>query len=333
MQRLMNDPDFIVDDMLAGYAECHPEITMSAVNPRVLHLRRRSPHKVGLVSGGGSGHEPAFLGYVGTGALDAVAVGEVFSSPPASAFLEAIRCADTGSGVVCLYGNYAGDNMNARRAAADARKEGIHIELIVATDDIASAPRAHADQRYGIAGGYFLWKIAGAAAAQGAGIDEVARISKDAAARTRTICVGLEPCVIPAVGHPNFSIASGTIELGVGHHGESGQRVQPLSEANAVAADMVDAVATDLDNLAEEELAVMVSGLGATPLMELYVLYHGVLSEFSRRGIRVGHSHVGNFVTSLNMNGASLTVLALNDELLPLLEYPAQPSGFKTYSS
>lgn len=332
MQKFVNDPDFIVDDMLSGFVKANPEVELSNRNNHVIKLiTPDNSKKTGLVTGGGSGHEPAFLGYIGTGLLDAVAVGEVFSSPPALAFYDAIHEADKGNGVAVLFGNYAGDNMNVKMAVQMAEDDDISVKYIVANDDIASSPKETKEKRHGIAAGFFMWKAGGARAALGGTLDDVITSAKNAVERTRSICVGLSPCIIPAVGKPNFQIEDGTMEIGVGHHGEAGIKTEPLKSADDIAQEITDAILNDFCFSDKRELAVMISGLGSTPVMELYVLYNKVEEVLKNNGHKVCRAYIGNFVTSLDMNGASLTIVDLDDELKTLLEQPAHPVGMKRY--
>ena len=237
MQRFVNDPDYIVEDMVKGYVKAHKDlIKRSEANDRVVqYVNAPVEGKVGLVTGGGSGHEPAFLGYVGKNMMDAVAVGEIFSSPSAQAFYDAFMSVDSGKGVACLFGNYAGDNMNVKMAIRKAKKQGVTVKYVVATDDVASSPKETKEKRHGIAGGVFMWKIGGAKAALCGTLDEVIDVAQKTVDNTRSICVGLSPCAIPAVGHPNFQIEDGTMEVGIGHHGEPGIKVEPLKSADEIA--------------------------------------------------------------------------------------------------
>lgn len=326
----MNDPDNIVDEMLSGFKSAHRDIVEGTDNRRVIKaVGAPRVGRVGVVTGGGSGHKPAFIGYCGKNMLDAVAVGEIFSSPPAAAFLDAFRAANGGRGIACLYGNYSGDNMNVKMAVRMAQKEGLTVKTVVANDDVASAPRDHRDQRRGVAGEVFMWKIGGAMASRGADLDTVIAAVQKAIDNTRSIGVALAPCTLPAVGHPNFKIAPGTMEVGVGHHGEPGIEVVPLENAAGIAKRMVDIVADDLPFAAGDEVAVLISGLGATPAMELYVLYGEVEKLLKGRGIRIYRSYVGNYFTSLEMMGATLTCMKLDDELRSLLNEEAGCVGLK----
>ena len=320
MQRFINDPDQVVEDTVKGFVKAHSDILRVGQNPRVI-VARDAPvaGKVGVVTGGGSGHEPGFMGYTGRNMLDAVAVGELFSSPTAKSFQDAFREANGGAGVVCLYGNYAGDNMNVKMAIRLAAKEGIEVATVVANDDVCSAPPHEREKRRGVAGEIFMWKIGSARASQGGSLEEVRIAAQKAIDNCRSIGVGLGPCTLPAVGHPNFQIAPGTMEVGIGHHGEPGVRVEPLKTAQEIARDMCKIVLDDHNLPTGTEVAVLVSGLGATPLNELYILNDTIETEITGRGLVIHKTYVGNYFTSLEMVGATLTVMALDDETKALL--------------
>ncbi|SFC85656.1 dihydroxyacetone kinase subunit DhaK [Tropicimonas isoalkanivorans] len=330
MQRFLNDPDDIVDETVAGFVRAHSDLVrLDPENARVV-VSQFAPKegRVGIVTGGGSGHEPAFIGYTGKNMVDAVAVGELFSSPTAKSFQDAIKAADGGAGVAVLYGNYAGDNMNVKMAAKKAKKDGIEVATVVANDDVCSAPADEREKRRGVAGEILMWKIGGAKAATGASLEEVIAAAQKAIDNCRSVGVGLGPCTLPAVGHPNFQIEPGKMEVGIGHHGEPGTRVEDLKTANEVADDMTEIVLDD-HNLPEgTEVAVLISGLGATPINELYVLYDRVAAQIEARGLKVYKALVGNYFTSLEMVGASLTIMALDDELKPLLDAETACPGF-----
>ena len=259
MQRFINDPDRVVDDTVAGFVKAHSDLVRLADNPRVV-VAKDAPvaGKVGVITGGGSGHEPAFIGYTGRNLVDAVAVGELFSSPTAKSFYDAIKASDGGRGVVCLYGNYAGDNMNVKMAMKLAAKDGIEVQTVVANDDVCSAPPEEREKRRGVAGEIFMWKVGGAKAAQGADVSAVRATAQRAIDNCRSVGVGLGPCTLPAVGHPNFSIEPGTMEVGIGHHGEPGVRVEPLGAAADVARSMTEIVLDDHDLPPGTEVAVLV---------------------------------------------------------------------------
>lgn len=326
MQRFINDPDGVVDDTVKGFVKAHRDLVRLSERNRRVVVSTAAPvaGKVGVVTGGGSGHEPAFVGYAGRNMVDAVAVGELFSSPTAKSFHDAIREADGGAGVVCLYGNYAGDNMNVKMAAKLAAKDGIEVATVVANDDVCSAGFDEREKRRGVAGEIFMWKVGGAKAATGASLEEVRTTAQRAINNCRSIGVGLGPCTLPAVGHPNFRIEPNTMEVGIGHHGEPGIRVETLKSAAEVARDMARIVLDDHALPKGAEVAVLVSGLGATPLNELYILNDTIEAEIAASGLRVHRTFVGNYFTSLEMVGATLTVMALDDELKRLLDADAR---------
>ncbi|SDJ36769.1 dihydroxyacetone kinase subunit DhaK [Aliiruegeria lutimaris] len=330
MQRFINNPDDIVDETVAGFVRAHSDmVKLDAENNRVvLSQWAGEKDRVGIVTGGGSGHEPAFIGYTGKNMVDATAVGELFSSPTAKSFHDCIKAANGGAGVAVLYGNYAGDNMNVKMAAKMAKRDGIEVKTVVANDDVCSAPATEREKRRGVAGEIMMWKIGGAKAATGASLDEVIATAQKAIDNCRSVGVGLGPCTLPAVGHPNFEIEPGKMEVGIGHHGEPGTRVEELKTANEVADDMTRIVLDDHNLPAGTEVAVLVSGLGATPVDELYVLFDRMASQIEAAGLKVYKAYVGNYFTSLEMVGATLTVLALDDELKPLLDMDTACPGF-----
>ena len=281
------------------------------------------------MTGGGSGHKPAFIGYVGKNMCDAVAVGEIFSSPTAAAFLDAIKAADSGKGVACLYGNYAGDNMNVKMAMRKAKAAGIEVKTVVANDDCASAKKDEIEKRRGVAGEIFMWKVGGAKAAMGASLDEVIAAAQKAIDNTRSVGVGTAPCTIPAVGHPNFMIEDGKMEFGIGHHGEPGVEVTDIGTADEIAEKMMDMIIPDLPFADGDEVAVLVSGLGATPVMEQYIVYNRVEELLAEKGIKVYKAYVGNYFTSLEMMGVTATVMKLDDELKECLDMPCDSVGLR----
>ncbi len=329
MQRILNNPDNIVDEMLEGFLKVHSDMVEPTENSRVVKAKNIPEGKVGVITGGGSGHKPAFIGYVGKNLCDAAAVGEICSSPTVVAFLDAAKAADQGKGVACLYGNYSGDNMNVKMAVKMAKKEGITVKTVIANDDVASAPKSQREKRRGVAGEILMWKAGGAKAAQGGNLDEVIAAAQKAIDNTRSVGIGLTPCTLPAVGHPNFEIKDGTMEVGIGHHGEPGIEVVPIETADKMAKRMTDIVLPDYPFESGDEVIVLVSGLGATPVMELYVLYNEIEKILEKKGIRVHRSYVGNYFTSLEMSGATLTVMKLDDELKTLMDMPAYSMGFK----
>ncbi len=328
MQRLYNDPGKMVDEMLEGFAKAYPERVARTGHPRVLrYVDAPISGKVGIVTGGGSGHKPAFIGYLGKNMCDAVAAGEIFTSPPVQAFLDAFRAANGGKGVACFYGNYAGDNMNVKMAMELAEEEGIEVKTVVGNDDVPSAPKEQRQNRRGVAGEVLMWKVGGAKAALGGTIKQVIAAAQKAIDHTRSIGMGLSPCTIVEVGHPNFNIEPEMMELGIGHHGEPGMRVALLQRADELADTMVEVVVPDLPFVRGDEVVVLLSGLGATPLMELYIVYRRVHENLTERGIKVHRSYVGNYFTSLEMGGLTLTIMKVDDELRQCIDLPCDSMG------
>ncbi len=330
MQRIVNDPDLVVEEMLKGFVLAHPDIVEHTENPRVLkYVKAPVKGKVGIVTGGGSGHKPAFIGYLGKNLVDSVAVGEIFSSPAAVSFYDAIKTANSGQGVAILYGNYAGDNMNVKMAMEDAEEDGIKVMRVVANDDVPSAPPGEESKRRGVAGEVLMWKVGGAKASMGASLEEVIATAQKAIDNTRSIGIGLAPCTIPAVGKPNFSIEAGKMEMGIGHHGEPGIKVEDLKPADKMAELSLNAVLEDLPFAKGDDTVVLVSGLGATPVMELYIYYRKIAEIMSEKGISIYRSYVGNYFTSLEMMGITLTIMKLDSELKELIDMDAYSMGLK----
>lgn len=332
MQKMINKPDEVVAEMVEGYAKAYADIVSKTDNPRVLKYKDAPvAGKVGIVTGGGSGHKPAFVGYIGRNMVDAVAVGEIFSSPPAQMFYDAFREADSGQGVACLYGNYAGDNMNVKMAIELAEDDDIEVKTVVANDDVPSAPNSELEKRRGVAGEILMWKVGGAKAAMGASLDEVIAEAQKAIDNTRSMGIGLSPCAIPEVGHPNFTIEEGKMEVGIGHHGEPGLEVTDLETAAQMAQRMTDIILPDLPFQANDEVVVLVSGLGSTPLMELFILYNEVEEILGKKGIQIYRPYVGNYFTSLEMAGVTLTIMKLDESLKECIDYECDSMGFRQF--
>jgi dihydroxyacetone kinase-like protein len=326
-KKLINDPFNVVDEALEGFIAAHGDLVASG-GPRVVVRRAPAQRKVGFVVGGGSGHEPAFAGYVGMGFADAAACGNVFASPPPDVIVEAVRAASHGLGVLMGYGNYAGDVMNFGLAAQLAEAEGIEVREIRVSDDVASAPRAEIAKRRGIAGDIIVFKCAGAAAERGDSLDDVERIARKANAVTYSMGVALSACEVPGAGRLTFELPADEIEIGMGVHGEPGIRRGPLRPADEIAQTMVDMIAADIADRGAGDIAVLVNGLGATAYLDQYILYRGARRALEAKGFRVVRSYVGEYITSLEMAGASVTVTVLDDELLTLLDAPARTPGF-----
>ena len=329
VKKIINDPLAFVDEMLEGLLLAHPGVLRTGNDPRAI-VRADAPvlAKVGLATGGGSGHLPVFLGYVGKGLLDGCAVGNVFASPNPEQMLAVTRAINGGKGVLYIYGNYGGDVKNFDMATELAAMEGIEVRTVLVAEDVASAPPERADRRRGVAGMVFAFKIAGACADSGASLEEVESVARRALANMRTMGVALAPCTLPAVGRPTFSIGDDEMEIGMGIHGEPGVKRGPLEQADSIAERLLSAVLTDLNVAAESRVAVMINGSGATPAEELYILYRHVHTELTKLGITVHRAYIGEFATSLEMAGASLTLLRLDDELARYLDAPAESPFF-----
>ena len=325
MKKLINDPYQVVDETLAGILKAYPyHLRMTRDSQRAL-VRIDAPikGKVGICTGGGSGHIPVFLGYVGPGLLDGVSVGNVFSSPSAEDMLAATKEVNGGAGVLYIFGNYSGDIMNFEMAAEMAGMEDIQVLTSIVKDDVASAPRSERDRRRGVAGLYFAYKIAGAKADATAKLEEVKAVTDQVIEETCSIGIALTPCIIPAAGKPTFTIADDEMELGMGIHGEPGIERTKLKKANEIATSMADKVINDFPFKSGDEVAVLVNGLGATSPGELFILYNRIHDILGNHGLRVYKTFVGEYATSMEMAGASLTLLRLNNEFKSLLDAPA----------
>ena len=330
MKKFLNKPETFVDDMIRGIMAAHPDkLTYVNDDLRCVVTAKVKKGKVGLATGGGSGHLPLFLGYVGDGILDGCSVGGVFQSPSAEQMLEVTKAIDSGAGVLYIYGNYGGDIMNFDMAAEMADMEDIRVEQVVAGEDVASSKKGEEHKRRGVAGIFFVYKVAGACAAAMKDLDEVKRVAMKACDNVRTMGVALSPCIVPEVGKPPFSIGEGEMEIGMGIHGEPGIERGPLKSADEVVKQMLDAILADLPYVKGDEVAVLVNGLGATPKEELYIMYRKVDEMLKEHGIKVFHVYVGEFATSMEMAGASITLLKLDDELKTYLSMPANTPFFE----
>ena len=324
MKKILNDPDAYVDEMLDGLCLAHPELQRRGDGGRVIARSRGAvPGKVGIATGGGSGHLPVFLGYVGEGLLDSCAVGNVFAGPRMDDCIEAMREADAGAGVLQLYGNYGGDRMNFDMAAEMLELEGMQIASVRVCDDVASAPVTEREKRRGVAGLVFVYKAAGAKAATGATLDEVATLARKANDACRSIGVALSPCVVPESGKPSFTIEDSEVEFGMGIHGEPGIWRGPLKRADALADEMLTHLLPELALARGDRVAVLVNSLGATPAEELYILYRRVAAVLGAEGVTIVRPLVGRYATSMEMAGASLSVMKLDAELEAMLAAPA----------
>lgn len=324
MKKLINDPNNYVDEALAGMVAAHPNVyARTGANMRVITRKTaKDKGKVGLVTGGGFGHLPLFAGYVGKGLLDACAVGDVFAGPSMDSVSEALKAADRGGGLLNIVGNYGGDKMAFAMASEMLAMDGIKIETVIGNDDVASATPDEKDKRRGVAGIVFVYKIAGAAAEAGWPLERVHAATQKAVDNTRTIGVALSPCTIPTRGQPGFSLDDNTIEMGMGIHGEQGVWRGPLKSADALVDEMLKRL-LDEGIFAGKKVAVLCNSLGATPLEELFILHRRVVSQLDANKISIAHALVGPYVTSMEMAGASISLIALDDELQQLIEAPA----------
>ena len=325
-KKLINAPENIISEMIEGMVGAHPDMLRveGETGRAVVAVDGPRDGKVGIVVGGGSGHEPAFAGYVGRGLADAAAVGNVFASPSPAHIAEAARAADGGVGVLMLYGNYTGDVLNFTMAAEELEQAGIAVRHVAVADDVASAPVERKSERRGIAGDFFVFKVAGAAADLGEPLARVEALALAANEATRSIGVALSPCSLPQTGKPNFTIGDEDMEIGMGLHGEPGIRRQKLAPADAVTDELMDAILAELDLTAGSRVAVLVNGLGATSQIELYVIFRRVRQRLDALGIDIHASWVGEYATSLEMAGASVTLMKLDDTLQALLDHPCR---------
>ena len=316
MKKIINNPSNFVEESIQGLVISHPDIYSFATdNERVIKRTVKAKNKVGIVSGGGSGHLPVFTGYVGKGMLDACAVGSVFASPSVDQIASAIRNGDNGNGVLCVLGNYGGDVMNFEMACEIVKDEGIETKTIIVSDDIASASSEEKLKRRGIAGLILAFKIAGATAENGASLEEVFNITSNANSNLRTIGVAVSSCILPEVGKPTFNLDNDEIEIGMGIHGEPGIKREKLKKADILVDDLCEIIFKDFELLSKDKVSIMINSLGATPLEELYIVSKRVNEIFSKLEIDIVKSYVGRYATSLEMAGMSITVLKLNNDL------------------
>lgn len=331
MKKIINKPENIVDEMLEGIAYAHPEYVKKLDGFHVL-VRKDAPiqNQVALVSGGGSGHEPSHGGYVGEGMLTAAVAGEVFTSPTPDQVLEAIKNVDDGKGVLLIIKNYTGDVMNFEMAAEMAAMEGIEVEKVVVNDDIAVENSTYTAGRRGIAGTLFVHKIAGAAAAQGKSLKEVKNIAEKVIANIKTMGMSLDACTVPAAGKKSFELKEDEVEIGLGIHGEPGVSKEKLKTADEHTQELMDRIFKEI-HIEKEEVAVLINGLGATPLMELYIVNRKVSEILKEKNIHMAQSFVGNYMTALEMPGFSITLLKLDDETKTLLQHKANTPAFKQF--
>jgi phosphoenolpyruvate---glycerone phosphotransferase subunit DhaK len=327
MKKLINSADTVVTDALAGIAAAHPSLAVDLENKVIIRAGSPQAGKVGLVSGGGSGHEPLHGGFVGYGMLDAACAGEVFTSPVPDQVLEATKAVNGGAGVLHIVKNYTGDVLNFQMAAELAEDEGIEVVAVVTNDDVAVQDSLYTAGRRGVGATVFVEKIAGALAEERAGLAAVADVAREVNERSRSLGIALTSCTVPAAGKPTFELAESEIEVGIGIHGEPGRSRQPLGTARELAATALDAIHADMP--LSGDLLVMVNGMGGTPLLELYVVFNEVRQYLEGLGARVARNLVGNYITSLEMQGFSVTVCRLTDTLTRLWDAPVETPGLR----
>jgi len=324
VKKLMNAADDYVDEMLDGLCSMHPALVRTGSNGRVVTRAAGAVKgKVGIVSGGGSGHLPLFTGYVGEGLLDACAIGDIFAGPSVESCMDAIRTADGGRGVLRLFGNYGGDRMNFNLAGELLEGEGIELTTVLGRDDIASGAENEREKRRGVAGIIYAYKVAGAKAAQGADLQEVTRVAEAAVDRCRTIGCAWGACQIPGAAGPTFTIGDDEVEMGIGIHGEPGIWRDRLKPADALTGEMVARLLEDSSVKNGGRASVLVNSLGATSLEELFIAYRSIASLLKERGIEIVSPLVGHYATSMEMAGFSVSILAVDEELESLLAAPA----------
>lgn len=331
LKKLINKPEDFARETVEGIVLAHPE-SLKMLNDSYHCLVRadaKKPGKVAIATGGGSGHLPVFLGYVGYGLADGVTVGNVFASPSAEAMYEVDKAIDNGAGVLHLYGRYGGDIMNFGMAADLAAMDDIEIAEVLVTDDVASAPKEKADKRRGVAGLFFAYKTAGAAAEKMFSLAEVTRIAQKTVDRMRTMGVALTPCIVPEAGKATFSIGEDEMEIGMGIHGEPGIHRAKLQSVDYVVEDILKKILEDLPYQSGDEVAVLVNGLGATPKEELYLAYRKTHQILTEQGIKIHRKYIGEYATSLEMAGMSITLLKLDEELKELIDAPAYSPFFE----
>ncbi|HEY2639412.1 MAG TPA: dihydroxyacetone kinase subunit DhaK [Streptosporangiaceae bacterium] len=327
MKKLINSPDSVVTDALAGVAAAHPSLAVDIEAKVITRAGGPTSGKVGLVSGGGSGHEPLHGGFVGYGMLDAACPGEVFTSPVPDQMLAATRAVNGGAGVLHIVKNYTGDVLNFQMAAELVEDDGIEVVPVVVNDDVAVQDSLYTAGRRGVGATVFVEKIAGALAERGAPLADVAAVAAEVNERSRSFGVALTSCTVPAAGKPTFDLGDTEIELGIGIHGEPGRRRGPLAPASEIAAVALDAIHADLPLTGD--LLVMVNGMGGTPLIELYVVYNEVQKYITGKGARIARNLVGNYITSMEMQGFSVTVCQLSDALTELWDAPVETPALR----
>lgn len=331
MKKIINAPDKVVDEMLDGLGLSYPQYVTRVPGTDVIVRSAKNTKKVALVSGGGSGHEPAHAGYVGEGMLDAAVCGAVFTSPTPNQVYEAVKAVGTEAGVLLIIKNYTGDVMNFEMAMEMAEADGVNVAKVIIDDDVAVMNSTWTVGRRGIAGTVLLHKIAGAAAEDGCSLEDVKRVAEKVVANIRSMGMALTPCIVPAAGKPNFTLADDEMEVGMGIHGEPGIKRETIKTADAIAEELLGKILQDQPLSSGDEVAVMVNGLGGTPLMEQFIVSRKVHEILSGQGVKIYHTNVGNYMTSIEMSGISITLLKLDEELKKLYSAKADTIAYKCF--
>ena len=328
MKKLINNPDNVIADALKGVAASDKDVQVDLANRVIYRAEPKAAGKVAIVSGGGTGHEPLHGGFVGTGMLDAACAGEVFTSPTPDQMLAATTTVDSGVGVLHIVKNYTGDVMNFEMAAELATDAGVEVSTVIVADDVAVQDSLYTAGRRGVGATVFVEKIAGAAAEEGSDLAAVTAVAQKVADNSRSMGMALTSCTVPSAGKPTFDLPDDEMEIGIGIHGEPGRHREPIADAHAIAKQLVDPILTDLDFTGGPVIA-MVNGMGATPLIELYLMYGEVAALLEEKGITIARNLVGNYITSLDMAGCSVTLLRADDDLLRLWDAPVRTAGLR----
>lgn len=331
MKKVINNPEVVVEEMLEGIVYAYPQYVEKVENANVLARKNKKTDKVTLISGGGSGHEPSHGGFVGSGMLDAAVAGAVFTSPTPDQVYEAIKAVANDAGVLLVVKNYTGDVMNFDMAKEMAELEGIKVESVIVDDDVAVQNSTWTIGRRGIAGTVFVHKIAGAKAESGASLEEVKATAEKVIANVRSMGMALTPCIVPAAGKPNFTLGDNEMEVGMGIHGEPGTHREDLKPVDEIVSHLIGRILEDMGLENNDEVAVMVNGLGSTPLMELFIANRKVAKILEEIGVKTYKTFVGEYMTSIEMAGFSVSLLKLDEELKELLDAPADTPAFKQF--
>ncbi len=328
MKKIMNNVDAVENEMVLGMVKAYPQYIKKLDCGNVVVRARKKEGKVALISGGGSGHEPAHGGFVGEGMLDAAVAGPVFTSPTPDQIYEGIKAIATDKGVFMVVKNYTGDVMNFEMAAEMAEMDGIPVKYVVTNDDVAVQDSLYTVGRRGVAGTIFVHKIAGAKAEEGAELEAVQAVAQKVVDNVRTMGMAIKPCTVPAAGKPGFELSDDEMEVGIGIHGEPGTHREPLKSADEIVDMLLEKILADID-YADSEVAVLINGAGGTPLMELFIVNNHVSDVLAANGIKVYKTFVGNYMTSIEMDGLSISLLRLDDEMKKLLDAKADTPAFK----